>query len=223
MMTFFYVLPDMPEKLSGEHLKIIVEALISRCEDSDAKVRDSCSLALAAIATVVKARGRNASDASRAIAALETSAPRYCHLDYCMIVMMMSIMFSILTLMMPIYKFLNCAECLKRFNRRPQRLQLLLKQLQSSRHHPKHLCRRRLHAQRQRHHLQHLRRHLQHPSALRRLLPLLLRRRDPLYHQRSHRPVHQHRLLHHHLLHQRPLVPVRKTIRKMISLLRNSR
>jgi hypothetical protein len=50
--------------------------LIARCEDSDVKVRDCCSGALATLACHVKSKGKSAADAHRVLMNLEASAPR---------------------------------------------------------------------------------------------------------------------------------------------------
>eukprot|EP01041_Mallomonas_annulata_P000127 gene127-202_t len=67
---------DVSDKMGSDGLKPLADALISCCEDSDPKVRDSCAISLAALAPLVKSRGRVAVDAHRALMGLEQSVPR---------------------------------------------------------------------------------------------------------------------------------------------------
>lgn len=59
------VLTNMVEKINNESLRLVGEALVGVCEDSDPKVRDASTAALAMWAGVVKSRGKAASDAAK--------------------------------------------------------------------------------------------------------------------------------------------------------------
>lgn len=65
-----------PAKVSTDALKPLAEINISICEDSDVKVRDACSACLAALAPLVRSRGRSAVDAHKLLMGLEQTAPR---------------------------------------------------------------------------------------------------------------------------------------------------
>jgi cytoskeleton-associated protein 5 len=67
---------ECPEKISTDGLKPLVEMNIACCEDSDPKVRDACSVTLAALAPLVRSRGRNAVESHRLLMGLEQTAPR---------------------------------------------------------------------------------------------------------------------------------------------------
>lgn len=65
-----------PAKIATDCLKSLVEMHISCCEDSDVKVRDTCSSVLGALAPLVRSRGRSAVDAHKLLMALEQTVPR---------------------------------------------------------------------------------------------------------------------------------------------------
>ncbi len=67
-----HALSALPEKVSADCMKPLAEAIISSCDDSDPKVRESCCSTLASLATVVRAKGRPAADAYKLLMSLET-------------------------------------------------------------------------------------------------------------------------------------------------------
>jgi hypothetical protein len=82
---------EMPERISPDSFKPLVEAIIQICEDSDAKVREACSTTLSVVAhyiaqspsvTGTTSKGgkqvttSRLSEASKALAALEQTHPR---------------------------------------------------------------------------------------------------------------------------------------------------
>lgn len=67
---------DNPEKFSNDSLKPLCESLAGCAEDPDPKVRETSATALAAIAVIVRQRGKNAGDSMKFLNSLELSAPR---------------------------------------------------------------------------------------------------------------------------------------------------
>jgi hypothetical protein len=67
---------DLSGRIGTEALKPLADALVSCCEDSDLKVRDASALTLAALAPVVRGRGRPALEAHKVLMGLEQSLPR---------------------------------------------------------------------------------------------------------------------------------------------------
>lgn len=67
---------EITEKAATDTFKPLADALISICEDSDPKVRDSAAVTLGSLATLVRSRGRPAVEAHKTLMGLENSLPK---------------------------------------------------------------------------------------------------------------------------------------------------
>lgn len=67
---------EVPDKFSNDSLKPLCEALAGCAEDPDPKVRETTASALAAVAVIVRQRGKAAGDSLKYLNGLELSAPR---------------------------------------------------------------------------------------------------------------------------------------------------